>query len=96
MAEIARAPGERYEPAQARTANAQDPRERSLATGPFTARTKITKNQAQPASQRRLGVADLCTGHVAAGAQSDLICASPSAYHRVAARLQNGGIARLP
>ena len=51
----------------------QDPRERSLATGPFTARTKITKNPAPSAFQRRLGVVGLCTGHVAADAQSDLI-----------------------
>jgi hypothetical protein len=81
-------------PAQARTANAQDPRERSVATGPFTARTTITSNQAQSASRRRLGVAGLRAGHVAASAQSDLIWLHRLVIAEVPPTGQNGGSVR--
>lgn len=41
--------------------------------GSLMARTKITKNQASPRPSADPGAASLCTGHVAAGAQSELI-----------------------
>jgi hypothetical protein len=66
-----------------------------LPRAPFTARSKITKNQARSASQRRLGVAGPCTGHVAVGAQSDLIWVHRLVIAEVPPTVQNGGSVRV-
>jgi hypothetical protein len=46
-------------------------------------------------SQRRLGVAGLCTGHVAAGAQSDLVWVHQLVIAEVPPTVHNGGSVRV-